>query len=44
MGEHLVRTGAARPGDRMVVVSVRDEADEARRGIVTHLVLGTNGL
>jgi pyruvate kinase len=42
MGEYLVRTGAARPGDRMVVVSVQDEAEETPRDVVTHLVLGNS--
>jgi pyruvate kinase len=41
LGEHLVRTGAARPGDRVVVVSMRDQADQSPRDVVTHLVLGT---
>jgi pyruvate kinase len=40
LGKHLVRAGAARPGDRLVVVSVRDKADESPRDVVTQLVLG----
>jgi pyruvate kinase len=39
MGQHLVRTGVARPGDRVVVVSVRDRARGGPRDVVTHLVL-----
>jgi pyruvate kinase len=42
LGEYLVRTGAARPGARVVVVSVHDEADETGRDVVAHLVLGTS--
>jgi hypothetical protein len=39
IGEHLLRTGAARPVDR-VVVGMRDEADRSRRDVVTHPVVG----
>jgi pyruvate kinase len=42
MGQHLVRAGAARPGDRLVVLSVRDQTDQSPRDVVTHLVLGTS--
>ena len=40
MGKHLVQTGAARPGDRVVVVAVHDEAREDRPGVVAQVVLG----
>jgi pyruvate kinase len=42
MGKHLVRTGAARPGDRVVVVAVHDQASEGPPGVVAHLVLAAS--
>jgi hypothetical protein len=42
MGKHLVRSGAARPGDRVVVVGVHDQAGEGPPGVVAHLVLGAS--
>jgi hypothetical protein len=40
MGKHLVRTGRARPGHRVVLVGVHDQVGEGPRGVVAHLVLG----
>jgi len=41
IGKHLLRTAAARPGDRLVVVAVHDEPSEGPPGMVAHVVLGT---
>jgi pyruvate kinase len=40
MGKYLVRIGAARPGDRVVVAGVHDQASEGLPDVVAHLVLG----
>jgi pyruvate kinase len=42
MGKYLVRTGAARPGDQLVVVGVHDQTGDRFPGMVAHLVLGTS--
>ena len=42
LGKYLVHTGAARPGDRLVVVGVHNHASEGPPGVVAHLVLGSS--
>jgi hypothetical protein len=40
MDKHLVRIGAARPGDRVVLVGMHDGTSENSPGVVAHLVSG----